>query len=118
LASHRSKGAVREWFAGGVSLSAVRLSPAYMIGMNAARKEKPIPDYLRELSEQLPITLDLKETAEVMKMHERSVQRLIASGELKATRSRLSGGSRLIITRSEVVRWFMSRDSRGAANSN
>lgn len=84
--------------------------------MNAARKEKPIPEHLRELSEELPITLDLKEAAEVMKMHERSVQRLIASGELRATRSKLKGGSRLIITRGAIVQWFMARDARAKAN--
>lgn len=76
-------------------------------------KGDKIPEHLRELSEELPLTLDLKGAAEVMQMHPRSVQRLIASGELRATRSRLSGGSRLIITRSEVVRWFAARDARG-----
>lgn len=84
--------------------------------MNAARKDKPIPEYLRELSEALPITLDLKQTAQVMKMHERSVQRLVASGELRATRSKLKGGSRLIFTRSEIVRWFAARGARAKAN--
>lgn len=77
--------------------------------MNAARKEKPIPAYLRELSEELPITLNLKETAAVLKMHERTVQRLVSDGELRATRSKLKGGSRLIFTRSEIVRWFAAR---------
>lgn len=84
--------------------------------MNAAARKKvepEIPEHLRELSERLPLTLTLKEAAEHMKMHKRTVQRLIADGELKATRSRLSGGSRIIITRSEVVRWFASRDSLG-----
>lgn len=84
--------------------------------MNATRKEKPIPDYLRELATELPLTLDLKEVASVLKMHERSVQRLVASGELRASRSKLSGGSRLIFTRSEVVRWFAARSARAKAN--
>lgn len=84
--------------------------------MNAARKDKPIPEHLRELSEQLPLTLDLKETAQVLKMHQRSVQRLVASGELRAIRSKLTGGSRLIFTRSEIVRWFAARSARAKAN--
>ena len=84
--------------------------------MSTAKRDKPIPDYLRELAEELPITLDLKETASVLKMHERSVQRLVASGELRATRSKLKGGSRLIFTRSEVVRWFAARSARAKAN--
>lgn len=71
-----------------------------------------LPDYLQELAEKLPLTLTLQEAAGHMKMHPRSVQRLIASGELRATRSRLSGGSRIVITRSELVRWFASRESR------
>lgn len=81
--------------------------------MNAARKEKPIPEHLRDLAESLPLTLSLKEAAEHMKMHKRSVQRLIASGEIRATRSRLSGGSRIVITRSEIVRWFAAHDAVG-----
>lgn len=77
--------------------------------MSAARKKlELVPDHLVELSEKLPLTLTLQEAAACMKMHVRSVQRLIASGELRATRSRLSGGSRVIITRSEIVRWFAS----------
>lgn len=86
--------------------------------MNAARKEKPekIPEHLQELADKLPLTLDLKEASEALKMHPRSVRRLIASGELRATRSRLAGASRIIITRSELVRWFASRDAR--ANDN
>lgn len=84
--------------------------------MNAARKEKPIPEHLRELAEKLPLTLDLKEASEALKMNPRSVRRLIASGELRATRSRLAGASKIIITRSELVRWFVSRDAR--ANDN
>jgi len=77
------------------------------------KKSDKLPEHLRELAEELPLTLDLKEAAAAMKMHPRTVQRLIASGELRATRSRLVGGSRLIITRSEVVRWFAARDARG-----
>lgn len=85
--------------------------------MNATpKKQKPVPDYLRELAEELPLTLDLKEVAGVLKMHERSVQRLVASGELRATRSKLVGGSRLIFTRSEVIRWFAARGARAKAN--
>jgi excisionase family DNA binding protein len=82
------------------------------IGMNAAHKDKPIPLHLRELVSELPITLDLEEAAKVMKMHTRSVQRLVASGELKATRSKKTGGSRLIFTRMAIAMWFVSRDAR------
>lgn len=84
--------------------------------MNAARATKKtadtVPDHLRELNEELPLTLTLQEAASCMKMHVRSVQRLIASGELRATRSKLGGSSRPVITRSEIIRWFASREIR------
>jgi excisionase family DNA binding protein len=85
----------------------------YAVPKKKPSTPKPIPAHLQELAEELPLTLSLKEAANALKMHTRTVQRLIASGELKATRSRLSGGSRVIITRSEVVRWFAARDSLG-----
>ena len=65
-----------------------------------------IPDHLQDLATNLPLTMTLQEAAKVMCMHPRTLQRLIADGGLRATRAKLSGGSRVIITRSEVIRWF------------
>lgn len=82
--------------------------------MNATARKKiepEVPEHLRELAKELPLTLDLKQTAEVLKMHKRSVQRMIAAGEIRATRARMSRGARVIITRSEIIRWFARREA-------
>jgi hypothetical protein len=86
----------------------------YLFNMSAARRQKveDVPEHLRELAQELPLTLNLQESADVLKMHPRSVQRLIASGELRAMRSHLSGGARIVITRSEIIRYLSTRDAR------
>lgn len=72
----------------------------------AADAATKLPDHLRELAKELPITLNLAAAASVLCMHQRSLRRLIASGAIRATRSSLNGSGRIIITRSEVLRWF------------
>jgi excisionase family DNA binding protein len=81
--------------------------------MNAARtKSEELPEHLRELATTLPLTLSLQDAARVLCMHPRSLQRLVAAGELRAMRSKLSGASRVIIPRSELIRWFVEHAAR------
>lgn len=70
------------------------------------------PPEFSDLEQALPVTLTITEVANVLRMHERSIQRLVASGELRAYRSRLRGGSRLLFLRKEILRWFASRPAR------
>jgi excisionase family DNA binding protein len=83
-----------------------------MMTHNTQRKpaaEAQVPAFLRELAEKLPLTLTLQEAADHMKMHPRSVQRLIAKGTIRASRANTKGPARLVIPRSEVLRWFAAR---------
>jgi excisionase family DNA binding protein len=81
--------------------------------MNAA-KAKPlvIPPHLQDLAENLPLTLPLKDAAKVLSMHPHTVQRMIVSGEIHAMRSKLRGASRIIIPRSEIIRWCIEHSAR------
>lgn len=80
--------------------------------MKSAAKPVEIPDHFRELAEKLPLMIGLQDAAKAMSMHPRSLQRLIAAGELQAVRSKLSGSSRVIIPRSELVRWCIEHAAR------
>lgn len=79
-------------------------------------KPKPanieLPEHLCELAAELPLMLGLEDAARALLMHPRSLQRLIAAGEVRAMRRKLSGASRLIIPRSEVIRWCVEHSAR------
>jgi hypothetical protein len=76
------------------------------------RIDHDVPAHLRELAESLPLTLPLQDAAKVLCMHPRSLQRLVASGELRAMRSRQTGAARVIIPRSEIIRYFVEHPAR------
>lgn len=80
--------------------------------MAAKERDRVIPPHLQDLATSLPVTLGLAAAAEALCMHPRSVQRLIVAGELHAMRAKLSGGARLIIPRSEIIRWCIEHSSR------
>jgi excisionase family DNA binding protein len=84
----------------------------YAVPKKKPSTPKPIPAHLQELAEELPLTLSLKEAANALKMHTRTVQRLISSGQLRAMRAVLTGGSRILIPRSELVRFLSERPAR------
>lgn len=70
------------------------------------------PPHLQDLAASLPVTMGLAVAAEALCMHPRTLQRMIATGEIRAMRYKLSGGSRLIIPRSEVIRWCVDHSAR------
>ena len=77
------------------------------------KKPKPkIPPHLEDMAASLPVTMGLAAAAEALCMHPRTLQRMIAAGEIRAMRSKLIGGSRLIIPRSEVIRWCVDHSAR------
>lgn len=87
----------------------------YLIRMSAARKKPEtatVPDYLRELVEGLPLMLTLQEAAGVLRVHPRTMQRIVADQEVVAMRGKLTGPSRVIIPRSEIVRWLLEHSAR------
>lgn len=71
-----------------------------------------VPDHLRELFAELPLTLNSDEAAKVLCMHKRTLRRMVASGELRAMRATSTGTSRVIIPRSELLRWMIEHPAR------
>lgn len=98
-----------------------------MIGMQASAavmsksEKKPkivpsattgVPAHLREASESLPLFLTMEEAAAALRVHVRTVQRIVADQEMAAMRSKLKGASRVIIPRSEIIRWLAEHSAR------
>lgn len=71
-----------------------------------------VPDHLQELAAELPLTLTQQQAANVLCVHERTLQRMVAEGEIRGVRRQLSGRSRVIIPRSEVIRWMREHSAR------
>jgi excisionase family DNA binding protein len=85
--------------------------------MQAGKKDRrhevaEVPEYLRELVSELPVMVGIKQAAAVLNMHARTVQRILAAGEMRGIRPKLSGGSRVIIPRSEIVRYLVEHPAR------
>lgn len=72
-----------------------------------------VPDHLRDL-EALPITMELDDAAKVMCVSVRTLRRWIDDGLVRATRQggRAAGASKTIVTRSEVIRYFVENPAR------
>jgi excisionase family DNA binding protein len=72
-----------------------------------------VPEHLRELAAELPLTMTLGEAAKVLCLHPRSVQRMVAAGELRGMKT-IAGASpaRVIIPRSELMRWLAAHPAR------
>lgn len=68
-----------------------------------------IPAQLTELAEALPLTLTLAQAAECLHVTVRHVQRMIARGELAVIKSPGGRNARVLITRSELLRWLAER---------
>lgn len=67
------------------------------------------PDFLEDLARSLPPTLSIEEVAKVLKCSKRAVSSKLQRHELRGIRSVESGSSRVIIPRSEVLRWMRER---------
>jgi excisionase family DNA binding protein len=90
-----------------------RSNARYLIGMTPQMsKAEKIPEHLREVAAELPLLLTLEEAATALRMHHRSVQRMVAAGELRACRGKLKGASRVIVPRTEIVRWLVEHPAR------
>lgn len=68
-----------------------------------------VPDYLQELKASLPLLLLFQEAAELLRMHPRTLHRYIANGSIRAMRSMSAGASRVLISRSEILRFLSER---------
>lgn len=68
-----------------------------------------VPDYLSELARELPLTLSAAEAADVLRVSERQLRRMIRAGELVAYRRTGSGSSRIVVPRLEVLRHMAAR---------
>lgn len=64
-----------------------------------------LPEALTELATDLPCTMNVDEACKVMLISERTFRRLVRKGEFRV----IKGGSRVIVTRAEVLRWMAER---------
>lgn len=71
-----------------------------------------VPVYLEDLRASLAPLLLVGEAAEAMRMHPRTLQKFIARGVIKAVRAQQAGSSRVLVPRSEVIRFLTERPSR------
>jgi excisionase family DNA binding protein len=74
-------------------------------------KEAITPAHLRELAAELPALLTFAQLRDVLQCHTRTLRTIIASGELRYVRRMHSGSARVLIPRSEVIRWLAERSS-------
>lgn len=69
-------------------------------------------DWLRILESELPLFLTVDEAAGVLRVHPKSIRRMVQCGELAAVRRTLSGSARVVIPRAELVRWCSEHSAR------
>lgn len=78
--------------------------------MTATRdRDARLPDFLRELERELPLTLSKREAANVLRMSVITIDRAIASRELRVVKSGHARSARVIIPRCELLRWMAVR---------
>lgn len=70
---------------------------------------RQLPESLVELSRELPLTLSKDQAVEVMHISERTFRRAVARGELRIIKSSEGRSGRVIVTRSEILRWMSER---------
>lgn len=68
-----------------------------------------LPEQLAEVARELPITMTKSQVAELLHVCERTVDRAVVAGHLRAIKT--SGRGRVLFTRSDVVRWMAERTS-------
>lgn len=65
-------------------------------------------DWISETIVALPPILTLKEASTLLRMHDRSVRKLVSVGRLNAIKNADGGSSRVRIPRAEVERYLRS----------
>ena len=68
-----------------------------------------LPEALTELSKELPLTLSQSEALEVMHVTPRTFRRIVARGEIKVIKASSGDSGRVLIPRSEILRWMSER---------
>ena len=64
------------------------------------------PAWIQDLAASLPPMLSLAETAELLRIHERTVHRMLRDGRLRSIRRVPLPGARHLIPRAELVRYL------------
>lgn len=65
-----------------------------------------LPESLAELARELPATMSKADAAMVLTVSTRTIDRAIARGELRVSKTTNGRAGRVIITRAEVLRWM------------
>lgn len=66
------------------------------------------PAWVVDATRDLPPLLRLKEVCAALRVHDRTVRRLIKSGRLHALKYGEAGSSRIIVPRAEIARYLLS----------
>lgn len=72
----------------------------------------PIPPHLLELAATLPLMCTMGEVLAALRLSERMIRRLVADGSLRAVRSSSTGSARLVIPRSEIIKYLAQHPAR------
>lgn len=72
-----------------------------------SRREALAPEHLREVEAELPVIVTFDQTREVLQCSVRTLRDIVARGELRCVRR--MKGARVLIPRSEVLRWLAER---------
>jgi len=67
------------------------------------------PDHLRDVEAALPPLATIAEARAALRYGDSTIRQLIRSGQLRAIRSTPTGSSRLLIPRSEIIRFLCER---------
>jgi excisionase family DNA binding protein len=74
----------------------------------AARSLSGLPDWVLDCTSDLPGLLLIPEAANALRMHPRTIRRMIRAGVLRAVRATESGSARVLIPRAEIQRYLAS----------
>jgi hypothetical protein len=70
-----------------------------------------LPVELRDIAAELPATLTREHAIEVLHMTERTFSRAVRRGELRIIKTSAGRSGRVIVPRSEILRWMSERMS-------
>lgn len=70
---------------------------------------RTLPEPLRELAEQLPVTMNKQDAALLMSVSTRTIDRAISEGKLRVMKTSDTKGGRVVITRAELLRFMAER---------
>ena len=78
-------------------------------GKRMAEAPLAVPAHLREVAATLPLMLTFADARAVMCTSVRTLRAILARGEVRSVRAKRSGSARVLIPRSEVLRWMTER---------